>query len=130
METMVQLAVTLEKLRDVRSDELWTMMLFGTISHTVIWTYIENIRCRELCRFVVTTHVPVVMFIVRTLPSITEGVIFNTARVLLLVTSVLLVVRLVKAIIHIKDLSALPHPKGLALSQKERVHLAMYAKRT
>ncbi|XP_078586621.1 uncharacterized protein LOC144868352 [Branchiostoma floridae x Branchiostoma japonicum] len=130
METMVQLAVTLEKLRDVSSDELWTMVLFAIISHTVIWTYIENMRFGEPCRVVVTTHVPVLMFIVWILPSIPEGVFLHTARVLLLVIVVLLVVRLVKAITNIKDLVALPHPKGLVLSQKERVHLAMYAKTT
>ncbi|KAI8488086.1 hypothetical protein Bbelb_342040 [Branchiostoma belcheri] len=41
MEMVVQLAVALEKLQDVPSDGLWTMMLFGTATHTVIWTYIE-----------------------------------------------------------------------------------------
>eukprot|EP00058_Branchiostoma_floridae_P022965 XP_002608455.1 hypothetical protein BRAFLDRAFT_96591 [Branchiostoma floridae] len=82
METMVQLAVMLEKLRDVSSDGLWTMMLFGTISHNVIWTYDENIRCRELCRVAVTTHVhaPVIMFMAWTLPSVPEGVTLHMAH--------------------------------------------------
>ncbi|CAH1257051.1 Hypp1773 [Branchiostoma lanceolatum] len=132
METMVQLAVTLEKLREVHSDGLWTMMLLGTISHTMIWTYIENIRFRESFRVVVTTHAPVAMFIVWTLPSIPEGVFLYTAPSILFLTSVLLVLRLAKAIKQIKDFTkvALPHAKGSVKSQKEFGHLAMFTKST